>query len=395
MNKTLVSLLLLHIVFVTCSLAFVLQFEQWRSYRTRHYASRRDFLVSSALASTVPNSITETNKVPQPLVDVPMIRIQLPKNGFGRDYVAMPLYINGQGPFEFMLDTGLTAEFITPHLEKEITTTKTALPRSFSIQGIAAAGTSTQRLVDLKGASLCCNEDGRMLIVPDLHAIVTDFPQEHLDPKHDPIDGMLGMEFLSMYDVDLDFPANRIRLYEQGTFGPLPKNMVEIPAVVINETGLLAIRVTAPGSGQPIVALLDCGSAFSVVNWAATPYLGMSPEKKEYQKFPSIQGVGVDGKSMTLPISPKQTLTFVGNPQLEQGRLVGFQQPPVDWKPWNPVNVAVGDLPAFSNILGDGITPYQGPAVLIGLDILSQRRIVLQGSETRRRSIFVEKQETN
>jgi hypothetical protein len=320
-----------------------------------------------------------------------MIRLQLPKNGFGREYIAMPLYINGKGPYEFMLDTGLTAEFITPHLEKEVLRARPdSSPRSFSVQGIAAAGTSTQRLVDLPGVSLCCKRDGESLNVPELHAIVTDFPQEHIDPKHDPIEGMLGMEFLSMYDVDLDFPNNQIRLYEQGTLS-CPKNMVEIPATVINETGLLAIRVKKPGSNQPVVALIDCGSAFSVANWAATPFLGMSSNKKDYKNLPAIQGIGVDGKTIQLPISPQQTLTFAGEPRMDQGRIVGFQEPPTDWRSWNPISLAVGDLPAFSNVLGDGVTPYRGPAVLIGLDILSQRRIIFKGSETRRRQIFVTK----
>ncbi len=366
--------------------------QRQKKITTPHYASRRDFLVTSALAATAPDATCATaNQTPQPLVTLPMIRLQLPKNGFGREYIAMPLYINGKGPYEFMLDTGLTAEFITPHLEKEVIMAKpNSSSRSFSVQGIAAAGMSTQRLVDLPGVSLCCKRDGESLNVPELHAIVTDFPQEHIDPKHDPIEGMLGMEFLSMYDVDLDFPNNQIRLYEQGTVS-CPKGMIEIPATVINETGLLAIRVKKPGLNQPVVALLDCGSAFSVVNWAATTFLGMSTDKKDYQNLPAIQGIGVDGKSIQLPISPQQSLTFVGEPRMDQGRIVGFQEPPTDWRFWKPISLAVGDLPAFSNVLGDGVTPYRGPAVLIGLDILSQRRIIFKGSDTRRRQIFIAK----
>ena len=120
----------------------------------------------------------------------------------------------------------------------------------------------------------------------------------------------------------------------------------------------------------------------------------MSSDKQDYQKLPTIQGVGVDGKTIQLPISPTQALTFVGDPRIEQGRLVGFQEAPDNWKPWDPVNLAVGDLPAFSDVLGDGVTPYRGPAVLIGLDILSQRRVILKGSETRRRQIFVTNEST-
>lgn len=36
----------------------------------------------------------------------------------GRDYVLVQLSVRGKGPFDFMVDTGLTAELITPHLRK-------------------------------------------------------------------------------------------------------------------------------------------------------------------------------------------------------------------------------------------------------------------------------------
>ena len=34
------------------------------------------------------------------------------------------------------------------------------------------------------------------LRLPPLTAVVTDFVQSHLDPAHDPVEGMLGMELL-------------------------------------------------------------------------------------------------------------------------------------------------------------------------------------------------------
>lgn len=39
-----------------------------------------------------------------------------------------------------------------------------------------------------------------------------------------------------------------------------------------------------------------------------------------------------------------------------------------------------GDLPVFAQLLGDGDArkPFTGPAALIGLDVLAQRRIVLE-----------------
>lgn len=38
--------------------------------------------------------------------------------GVGRDYLLAQLKIKGKGPFDFMVDSGLTAELITPHLQQ-------------------------------------------------------------------------------------------------------------------------------------------------------------------------------------------------------------------------------------------------------------------------------------
>jgi hypothetical protein len=59
-----------------------------------------------------------------------------------------------------------------------------------------------------------------------------------------------------------------------------------------------------------------------------------------------------------------------------------------------------GDLPVFSQLLGDGDsrTPFKGPAALIGLDVLAQRRTVLEAlppdvarTVGRKRRLFVAK----
>lgn len=40
--------------------------------------------------------------------------------GVGRDYAAVQLTVGGKGPYRFMVDSGLTAELITPHLQQEL-----------------------------------------------------------------------------------------------------------------------------------------------------------------------------------------------------------------------------------------------------------------------------------
>lgn len=343
----------------------------------------------SASAKSTPSYATAGN--PPPLADLPMVRLRLPQAGFGREYVAIKLKIQGQGPFDFMVDSGLTTELITPHLQ-DILGIKVGKGSS-SVTGLAAGGgTGTSSLTDLDGLSLCCGTfatDGE-LPLPKLHAVITDFPQEHIDPDHD-VEGMIGMELLSLFDVDFDFPNNRIRFWKPGTVDR--DGLLEIPAAVINETGLIGIRLSVPGASQPILAFLDCGATFSCMNWKAAVQLGL-PEKNDprYKRNPSVDAFGVDGRLLKLP-TIQQTLTYVGEIEKDPqtGRPVGFAKPPSIWKDWDPIQIAVGDIPAFSTILGDGVTPFEGPAALVGLDILSQRRVVLAAGDgkTRLRKVYI------
>jgi hypothetical protein len=245
----------------------------------------------------------------------------------------------------------------------------------------------------LNGASIDVGDGSFGLDLPKLRAVITDFPQEHIDPAHDPVEGMVGMELLSQFDVDLDFPRNRIRLFEPSTIDA--SGLVELPAVVINESMLIGVRVSTPDqrNGQPILGFLDCGSTFSCINWKAAQILGLPPRNDSlYRNRPTITALGIDGRPLTLPTVEKQ-LSYVGNPIIDPDsrRTVGFESPPGNWKPWDPIEIAVGDIPVFSNILGDGLTPYEGPAALIGLDILAQRRVVLEGgaSNSRRRKVAI------
>ena len=380
-------------------------------------ARRRDVLQSAAMAASLAGSsagggggvpaaaaaAAATAATSSLLVDLPMIRFRLP--GSSVDYVGVRVCLDGRQdePVEFMLDTGLTLEMMTPRLSQRLGLQS----QRTGIRGISAGGTSSSTdIVTWTGASLCGGGEGAAAAafpLPEMHAIVTDFPQEHVDPGH-PIEGMLGQELLSRYDLDLDFRANRVRMYRPGTavrsIDLVKGGMVEIPSVEINDTGLIGIRLTAAATGdvrqsqQPVLAFLDCGSTFSAVNAKAAALWGLptSPRDPAYQNGPKMLAVGIDGRPMQLP-TIAQSLSFAGEARRDPatGRLLGFDQPPKQWRPWKAVQMVVADLPVFPELLGDGVTPYLGPAALLGLDVLSQRRVIFEADEvrSRRRRLFV------
>ena len=364
------------------------------------FANQSNIVANAATTTTAATTSSNNNT---PIADFPMRKLRLPKGGLGRDYIIIQLYIGGNGPLDFMVDSGLTTELITPHLQSILQAKSSGVTK----QGLSAGDAgSLQTLVELDDVELCCgkfaSDESLFPLKGPLHAIVTDFPQQHMDPSHDPVEGMLGMEVLERFDVDLDFPAGRLRLWKPGTVRAVAKKagMTNIEAVVVNETRLLGFRVVSANaqkgsSGdittQPFLAVVDCGASFSVVNWKAASLLGLPPQSDGvYKKVPMVQGLGVDGRPHLLPTT-NIGVSFCGSAiqTKEDKSTMSFEAPPPTWKPWNAAPMAIGDLPVFSQLLGDGRTSYTGPAGIIGLDILSQRRVILETGVGRKRRIYV------
>lgn len=255
--------------------------------------SRRIWLSSlsslPAVASSEPGTI-------HPLVDTPLRRLRLPKGGVGRDYVLVPIDLPGvKGTKEFMLDSGLTQEILTPVLVKNL-----RLATVGRVEGTTAAGTRGYRQVELKGASV------NGVPLPTLRAAVSDFPQEHMDPKHDVV-GMAGLEMMDAFDVDIDFSKNRLRLWQRGDGALVARSagMAELPAALL-PSGVVAVRVAGKGKSQPFVGIVDCGSSFSTLNLNAAILAGLSPPSSadKSKNAPKVIGIGVDGKPFSLPLTP-------------------------------------------------------------------------------------------
>eukprot|EP00873_Tetraselmis_striata_P026355 jgi/Tetstr1/446619/TSEL_034143.t1 len=300
-----------------------------------------------------------------PVADVPMARLKLPAGALGAGYALVPISVGGVGPIEFMLDSGLTGELVSPHLRMALQLRGSG---GAPVAGLGAGGaTSPGELVTLEGAEI------GGLPLPPLPAIVAPFPQEHLDPGHDPVEGMLGMEFLSLFDADLDFLAGRLRLWRPGAARAVADRagLAEVPAAVINDTGLLGIRVVPSTPFRK----------------AAAAHLGNCRLRR-----PGVSVLGVDGKPFTLGTT-QLGLDFAGEPFKRPGGAgLGFAPPPPGWVAWDPVDAGVGDMPVFGQLLGDGKgSAFRGPAALLGLDIWAQRRVVFEAAngQSRRRRLYI------
>jgi predicted aspartyl protease len=114
--------------------------------------------------------------------------------GPGGAVLVVPVYINGSGPYDFVLDTGATLTCVDQTLEAAL-----KLPARFGPLGIGAgvAGTGQVRIVRIDSIRTGSAGEQR------LDACVLDL--QHLRAFGPKVQGLLGLNFLKDYKVGLDF----------------------------------------------------------------------------------------------------------------------------------------------------------------------------------------------
>ncbi|CAE7229702.1 RAB6A [Symbiodinium natans] len=320
-------------------------------------ASRRDVLLGTGAGLA-----TDT----KPVCEVPMRRLSRVQGQVGGQFVSIGAVIQGES-VELMLDSGLSEALVTPDLARRL-----RLRSLGSAQGEAAGGAETVQLVEVTDVSLACGEK-----LPPLKAAVTSFPQEAVDTNV-PLSGMLGFQAFQGYDAEFDFSAGKLRLWRPGAGVAMARaqGMREVQGVLLPELGILGIRVMQPGSSGAAAALgiVDTGAAFSAMNDAAARSLRVSPEPGV-----AMMVMGVDGRPLKLPLAKNVKLPL-GGAQREAGGWETAVTLATD-------ATAVGNLPALAAFVGD----ESKPCVLLGLDVLSQRRILFaSGDDPRKQLLFVD-----
>jgi predicted aspartyl protease len=121
--------------------------------------------------------------------------------GPGGAALMVPVRINGDGPYQFILDTGATVTCLDERLASSL-----ALPEVRGVIGTAAGvgGQGDVRLVSVDSLSI------GSVRAHDLQACVVDL--EHLGGVGLELDGLIGLNVLSQFRVTLDFERNIVTL---------------------------------------------------------------------------------------------------------------------------------------------------------------------------------------
>jgi len=204
------------------------------------------------------------------------------------------VYINGQGPFAFLIDSASSRSLIFEHVRKQLGLTQSQ-PALLTVYGINDVGEATP----VKPGELrIAGESVRGLtlgVLPD---------SESLGP-----DGVLGIDVLTRYFVVLDRGAMRLKLLPPGedsvrAYAGWPQ--AQLTPRPLKKFSIQFWYLKTRFNDQSLTALFDLGAGMTLLNWDAAERLGLhktrfavnGPPPEELQdvlgkKAPAVRILGV------------------------------------------------------------------------------------------------------
>ncbi len=201
--------------------------------------------------------------------------------------IMVPLVVNDvEGNFVF--DTGAARTVVTPDavgrfrlaLDEWTSTTMRG------VGGIERRRNGNPRSVVLGGVSL-----HRRSVAQDSTLRVATLPPSAVAGRR--IDGLLGRDFLSAFDLDLDVPREALTLYDvrdcSGRFLPWTEPYVSVPVDTPADNALV---VPVELDGVPLRALLDTGAGQTLVAAPGMARLGLGLDRLNGDPRRTVSGMG-------------------------------------------------------------------------------------------------------
>lgn len=209
----------------------------------------------------------------------------------------------------------------------------------------------------------------RVQLIPDDAAV--------LGPQGAGVVGLLGLDFLFSWDLDLDVPRRACRAWPAGPELPRgfgPRDAVEIE--LLGRQGLLEVQARLRGTvcsgsdkaGPLVRAVVDLGQTYSACNWAAARQLGVLSRDSPCVR-PAGQWLDLDG----LPIDVCEADLGVELPGRVSGVLSGSRvlEKRLFW--------LADKLPLLERMGFD----QANPCAILGLDTVGRARLVISARHRR------------
>jgi hypothetical protein len=154
------------------------------------------------------------------------------------------------------------------------------------VGGIERRRNADPRSVELGGAAL-----HRRSLARDATLRVATLPRSTVGGRR--VDGLLGRDFLSAFDLDLDFPRRELTLYDvsgcAGRFLPWTEDYFAVP---VEQPAESALVVPVELDGVRLRALLDSGASETLVAAPGMARLGLELGRLRYDPSQIVSGLG-------------------------------------------------------------------------------------------------------
>jgi len=248
--------------------------------------------------------------------------------------LATDVYVNGAGPFQFLIDTASSRSLIYEHVRQRLGLTQSQPGRMtiYGINDVADVMPVKPQELRVAGESI---PDLTMGVLPDT---------EPFGP-----DGILGIDVLARYFVVLDRSSMQIKLLEPGESSARAYQDwrgTELTPRPLKKFAIQFWYLKARFNGSDINSLFDLGASLTMLNWGAAERLGV--RKKQYEHFGP----------------PPELLQDVLGKEAPALRMDGLEVT-LSGKAWRRQLAIIADAPVFTYFDLD-----EKPAAIVGLDLL-------------------------
>lgn len=193
------------------------------------------------------------------------------------DRMTVEVFINGQGPFAFVVDTGADRSALSTTLAAKL-----ALERGPDVM-----------LHGVGGSALTPTAKVPLMVAGDSRMRNAELPV--LSPERLGVDGLLGVDMLDDRNVIMDFRRKRLEVRRSTSMTAAYPGVREVSVVADARFGRLAVA-NARVSGVRCVAFIDSGSGASMGNMALAEAIKLRVRRKPEPSM-AIRLVGAAGEA--------------------------------------------------------------------------------------------------
>jgi predicted aspartyl protease len=255
-------------------------------------------------------------------------------------HVQTPVMVNGQGPFDFVVDTAAGGSVVYPALRERL-----------ALQPLSNARVQVQGASGRTPASLYRLD--RVEIAGQVREAVTAVGLEAVGSAGADMLGIVGVDVISAFIAEFDVPGGRFELRDPST--DLAASGWRSIAFTLNRARFVVLEGSLDGRAMPM--LLDTGARRTVINWAAARALGIAPDSPGLAPAEPVRGA-----------TAHQTAAVKRD----------FSTLSIDGLALSANEITIADLPVFER-LGWA----DRPAMILGMDRMRAHHFAVDYGRTR------------